>query len=109
MPDRLATLAGVVAACAKGDACQEAVDFFTTPRILLPTQLHRNVGFHAFNLYFLTHKVHFMTASLDRLVEYYRKGALKPLIGGTYRLSEAVQVHELLQSRKAIGKIVMIP
>ncbi len=85
------------------------LDFFSTPRILLPTQLHRNVGFHAFNLYFLTHKVGFMTASLERLIDHYRKGALKPLIGATYKLSEVVRVHELLQSRKAIGKIVMIP
>lgn len=85
------------------------VDYFATPRILLPTQLRRNVGFHAFNLYFLTHKVDFMTSSLEKLIEYYRKGALKPMIGGTFPLADVVKVHELLQSRKAVGKIVMIP
>lgn len=85
------------------------VDFFTTPRILLPLQLERNVGFHAFNLYFLTHKVEFMTGSLEKLIDFYRKGALRPLIGATFPLADVVKVHELLQSRKAIGKIVMIP
>ena len=85
------------------------VDFFTTPRILLPLQLERNVGYHAFNLYFLTHKVEFMIGSLEKLIDYYRKGALRPLIGGTFPLADVVKVHELLQSRKAIGKIVMIP
>jgi NADPH:quinone reductase-like Zn-dependent oxidoreductase len=85
------------------------VDFLTTPRILLPLQLERNVGFHAFNLYFLTHKVEFMTGSLQKLIDYYRAGALRPLIGATFPLADVVKVHKLLQSRKAIGKIVMIP
>jgi len=85
------------------------VDFLTTPRILLPLQLERNVGFHAFNLYFLTHKVEFMTGSLQKLIDYYRAGVLRPLIGTTFPLADVVKVHKLLQSRKAIGKIVMIP
>jgi NADPH2:quinone reductase len=85
------------------------IDFFTTPRILLPTQLKRNVGYHAFNLYFLADRVSFMAAALGKLLSLYRKGVLKPVIGATYRLDQVVQVHQFLQSRKAIGKIVLIP
>ena len=85
------------------------IDYFTTPRILLPTQLQRNVGYYAFNLYFLTHKVHLMSSSLEKLIAWYRKGALKPLIDRTFPLDQVVQVHQFLQSRKAVGRIVIIP
>lgn len=86
-----------------------ALDSVTAPRILLSSKISKNVGYHAFNLYFLTHKTELMHSSLSALVAWYRRGALRPLIGATFRLDQVVEAHRLLQSRKAVGKIVLIP
>ena len=85
------------------------LDYLTAPRILLSSQIRKNVGYHAFNLYFLTHKTDLMRSSISALLAWYRQGALKPLVSATFGLDQVVDVHRLLQSRKAVGRIVIIP
>jgi NADPH2:quinone reductase len=34
-------------------------------------------------------------------------GSLKPIVGGTYPLSEAARAHEDLRSRRSTGKLVL--
>ncbi|WP_026674651.1 quinone oxidoreductase family protein [Alkalihalobacterium bogoriense] len=47
--------------------------------------------------------------SLVELLKLVGTGKLKLTIGGTYPLEEASQVHELLQGRKTIGKLILQP
>ncbi|AIF44915.1 MULTISPECIES: quinone oxidoreductase family protein [Virgibacillus] len=47
--------------------------------------------------------------SLQHLLGYVSNGDLQLTIGGTYPLTEAREVHRLLQGRKTKGKLVLIP
>jgi NADPH:quinone reductase len=48
-------------------------------------------------------------SSLQELLTYVQTGALKLNIGGIYPLEEAANVHRLLQGRKTIGKLILVP
>lgn len=48
-------------------------------------------------------------ASFKELLAFIERGDLQLTLGGTYRLEEAADVHRLLQGRKTMGKLVLIP
>ena len=43
------------------------------------------------------------------MIDYLADGTIKPAISGRFKLSEVRQAHELLDSGKALGKIIMTP
>ncbi|MQR84404.1 zinc-binding dehydrogenase [Bacillus megaterium] len=47
--------------------------------------------------------------SLHELLNYVNSGQLKLMLGGTFSLDEAADVHRLLQGRKTTGKLVLVP
>lgn len=48
-------------------------------------------------------------SSFKELLSYIDSGELKLTIGGTFKLEEAAEAHRLLQGRKTIGKLVLLP
>ena len=48
-------------------------------------------------------------SSFKELLGYIDDGQLELTIGGTFKLEEAAEVHRLMQGRKTIGKLVLIP
>lgn len=48
-------------------------------------------------------------SSFEELLTYVDEGKLNLTIGGTSKLEEAADVHRALQSRKTMGKLVLIP
>jgi NADPH:quinone reductase len=46
---------------------------------------------------------------IQRMVDEAAKGALKVVIDRTFRLSEAAKAHEYIESRKAVGRVLLIP
>ena len=46
---------------------------------------------------------------LEELFSMIRAGRLKPVVGGSYPLSEAVRAHQELLSRRTVGKLVLTP
>ena len=46
---------------------------------------------------------------IAELFELVAAGALKPVVGGTYPLSQARQAHEDLRARRTVGKLVLDP
>lgn len=46
---------------------------------------------------------------IAELLDMVAKGELKPVVGGTYPLSEARRAHEDIRSRKTTGKLVLDP
>ena len=48
-------------------------------------------------------------ASFKELLGFIESGDLTLTIGGTYRLEEAADVHRLMQGRKTMGKLVLVP
>lgn len=47
--------------------------------------------------------------ALSELVELTGRGAIKPIVGGSYPLEEARRAHEDLRARKTIGKLILTP
>jgi len=46
---------------------------------------------------------------LDELFTLYATGHIKPHVGATFPLSEAVQAHHFIHERKNLGKVLLIP
>ena len=47
--------------------------------------------------------------SMKELLDYVENGDLTLTIGGVYKLEEAANVHRMLQGRKTMGKLVLVP
>jgi len=43
------------------------------------------------------------------LLELWRRGAIRPVVGAEYPLEEANEAHELIASRRSTGKVVLVP
>ena len=70
----------------------------------------RNVGVQGFYLgRLMRHKPELVREAIDELLELWSSGAVKPLVGATFPLGEAGAAHELIESRKHVGKVVLVP
>ncbi|WP_246943990.1 quinone oxidoreductase family protein [Bacillus pinisoli] len=76
-----------------------------TPSVLMG----KNQSVIGFFLPQIMKKPALMQQSLVELLTYLQKGQLKLIVGGVFPLSDAIQVHQLLQSRKTQGKLVLVP
>jgi NADPH2:quinone reductase len=47
--------------------------------------------------------------ALGELLELWQTGAFSPLVGAELPLDEVEQAHELVQSRRSVGKVVLLP
>jgi NADPH:quinone reductase len=45
----------------------------------------------------------------DELVELWERGAVKPLVGARFPLDQAPAAHRLIEERKSVGKVVLVP
>ncbi|MGC5323921.1 quinone oxidoreductase family protein [Brevibacillus sp. SYSU BS000544] len=80
------------------------------PSTLLPSSLMRkNQAVIGFFLPQIMRKPALLESSMIELLQYVNRGQLKLRIGGVYPLEEASKVHELLQSRKTTGKLILVP
>ena len=46
---------------------------------------------------------------MAQAVQLFSDGAIKPAIAATFPLAEAARAHDLIESRQAMGKIVLKP
>ncbi|HEY6952254.1 MAG TPA: zinc-binding dehydrogenase [Bacteroidota bacterium] len=84
-----------------------AKEFLSVPVIFPTTILGRNISLHAFNLYFLSHKTEYFREAWEKIMGWYGKGIIKPVIGNVYPFERIAEAQEFLQSRKSHGKIVV--
>lgn len=47
--------------------------------------------------------------SLGELLDLWRDGAVRPLVGAEFPLAEVETAHALVESRKSVGKVVLLP
>jgi NADPH:quinone reductase len=47
--------------------------------------------------------------ALGELLELWRDGAVRPLVGAEFPLDEVERAHELVESRRSVGKVVLLP
>jgi NADPH2:quinone reductase len=43
------------------------------------------------------------------IVDLWERGVVKPLVGATFRMREAPQAHGLIEERRSVGKVVLVP
>jgi len=47
--------------------------------------------------------------SLDKMLEMYKNGKVKPMVDKSFKLRDIQQAHEYLENGKQIGKVLVIP
>lgn len=70
----------------------------------------RNVGVQGFYLgRLLRHKPRVVAEAVGELLALWQTGGLRPLVGAQIPLAEVDRAHELVESRKSVGKVVLVP
>jgi NADPH2:quinone reductase len=47
--------------------------------------------------------------AIGELLELWSQGMVKPLIGATFPLENAGEAHALIEARRHVGKVVLVP
>ncbi|HZB35751.1 MAG TPA: NADPH:quinone oxidoreductase family protein [Gaiellaceae bacterium] len=70
----------------------------------------RNLGLQGFYLgRLMRHDPQIVRDAIGELLELWSSGAVKPLVGASFPLEQAGQAHELIESRRHVGKVVLVP
>jgi NADPH:quinone reductase len=65
------------------------------------------IGFYLGRLLALDRQL--VAAALAEVVEVWRSGAVRPLVGAEFSLERAPDAHRLIESRQSHGKVVLVP
>ncbi len=78
---------------------------------LQPAQLvGRNVGVQGVYIgRLLRHAPDVVAAATGELLELWRAGSIRPFVGAEFPLADVEQAHELVESRRSVGKVVLLP
>jgi NADPH2:quinone reductase len=57
----------------------------------------------------LRHAPDVVAACTRELLELWGAGRIKPLVGAEFALADVEQAHALVESRKSVGKVVLLP
>jgi NADPH2:quinone reductase len=70
----------------------------------------RNVGLYGFFLgRLLRFEPEVVGTAVGELLGLWQTGAFKPLVGAEFALEDVEKAHELVESRKSVGKVVLVP
>jgi NADPH:quinone reductase len=70
----------------------------------------RNLSLHGFYLGRLMRlEPALVREAVGELLELWTGGAVKPLVGATFPLERAADAHSLIESRRHVGKVVLVP
>jgi NADPH2:quinone reductase len=70
----------------------------------------RNVGVVGFYLgRLMRHRPELVAQAIGELLPLWEAGALRPLVGSTFSLAEAPAAHRLIEERRHVGKVVLVP
>jgi NADPH2:quinone reductase len=70
----------------------------------------RNVSLHGFYLgRLMRHKPELVQEAIRDLVPLWERGAVRPVVGATFPLEQAADAHRLIEERKSVGKVVLVP
>jgi NADPH2:quinone reductase len=70
----------------------------------------RNVGVQGFYLgRLMAREPHLVRPAIEEILELWRGGAVKPLVGAAFPLERAPDAHRLLEERRSYGKVVLVP
>jgi NADPH2:quinone reductase len=70
----------------------------------------RNLGVVGFYLgRLMRHRPELVREAIGELLPLWESGALRPLVGSTFPLAEAPAAHRLIEERRHVGKVVLVP
>ena len=70
----------------------------------------RNVGVQGFYLgRLLRHEPEIVGDAVGELLGLWETGALRPVVGAEVPLADVERAHELVESRRSVGKVVLVP
>lgn len=70
----------------------------------------RNLGLQGFYLgRLMRHNPDLVQEAVGELLELWSSGAVKPLVGASFPLEQAGDAHELIEARRHVGKVVLVP
>jgi NADPH2:quinone reductase len=80
------------------------------PEISPANLVGRNVGLHGFYLgRLMRHEPELVGEAVGELLALWETGALKPVVGAELPLADVERAHELVESRRSTGKVVLLP
>jgi NADPH2:quinone reductase len=57
----------------------------------------------------MRHEPALVQEAVGELLELWASGAVKPLVGATFPLERAAEAHALIEARRHVGKVVLVP
>jgi NADPH2:quinone reductase len=57
----------------------------------------------------MSHRTDVVRAAAEELVELWRRAALRPVVGATFPLERAADAQRLIEERRSVGKVVLVP
>lgn len=70
----------------------------------------RNVGVQGFYLgRLMRRRPELVREALAEVVRLWEQGAVRPVVGASYPLAEAAEAHRLIEERRHVGKVVLVP
>jgi len=70
----------------------------------------RNVGVVGFYLgRLMRHRPEVVHEAIGELVALWEQGAVKPLVGASFPLDQVAEAHRLVEERRSVGKVVLVP
>jgi len=79
------------------------------PRFGFVRLMNENHGVLGFNLGHLWDEMPRLRTFLEKLLDHYRDGHVRPVIAKTFPLADAAGAHAYLQSRANVGKVLLLP
>lgn len=73
------------------------------------TLMNKNRGILGVNMGRLWKEGEEIARWMNRLLELYREGFVRPYVGRRFAFEQAAESHEYLESRKSVGKVVLVP
>jgi NADPH2:quinone reductase len=70
----------------------------------------RNLSLHGFYLgRLMRHRPELVQQAIGELMRLWEEGAVRPVVGATFPLEQAADAHRLIEERKSVGKVVLVP
>jgi NADPH2:quinone reductase len=70
----------------------------------------RNVSVHGFYLgRLMPRRPELVNTAVSELLDLWTEGAVTPIVGHTFPLAQAAEAHRLIEARRHVGKVVLVP
>jgi NADPH:quinone reductase-like Zn-dependent oxidoreductase len=71
--------------------------------------MNENKGVFGVNVGHLWGETERVASWMERIVAYWRDGAVRPVVAATFPFAQAAQAHHFVQDRKNVGKVLLTP